>query len=201
MLSTRIRTLPGWAAAHPWWTALFSSATMEGGSSMSRIQTDIWSQTCSIGFLSGLQAGHSMTSTSCWSKEAAVSSVVWGGALSWTHTMLRPNNPIAHGNISFSRIWMYWCRFMAPSTMTSSLLAPWWIATHTMTDGPRFPSLGWTQTSIRLAPCLRRTRTRPSLWYRENQDSSLKIQCLHCLRSHTLCPHHSRQRRLCSKVS
>ena len=65
----------------------------------------------------------------------------------------------------------------------------------------RFPSLGWTQASISLYPCPRRTRTWPSLWYRENRDSSLKIQCLHCLRSHTLCllPH-SRQRRLCSKV-
>ena len=79
---------------------------------------------------------------------------------------------------------------------------PWWIAPHTMTDGPRFPSLDWMQASISLSPCLRRTRTRPSMWYRENRDSSLKIQCLHCLRSHTLCllPH-SRWHRLCSKVS
>ena len=71
-----------------------------------------------------------------------------------------------------------------------------------MTDGPRFPSLGWMQALISLPPCLRRTGTPPSLWCRENRDSSLKIQCLHCLRSHTLCllPH-SRRRRLCSKVS
>ena len=49
---------------------------------------------------------------------------------------------------------------------------------------------------------MERTRTRPSLWYRENRDSSLKIQCLHCLRSHTLCLlSNSRWRRLCSKVS
>ena len=43
---------------------------------------------------------------------------------------------------------------------------------------------------------------RPLLWYMENRDSSMKIQCLHCLRSHTLCllPN-SRWRRLCSKVS
>ena len=70
-----------------------------------------------------------------------------------------------------------------------------------MIDGPRFPSLGWTQASISLSLCLRRTRTRPPLWYRENWDS-LKIQCVHCLRSHTLCflPH-SRRRRLCSKGS
>ena len=51
-------------------------------------------------------------------------------------------------------------------------------------------------------PLPRRTRTWPSMWYKENRDSSLKIQCLHRLRSHTLCllPH-SRRRRLCSKVS
>ena len=44
--------------------------------------------------------------------------------------------------------------------------------------------------------------TQPSLWYRENDDSSLKIQCLHFLVSHTLCllPY-SRRRRLCPKVS
>ena len=143
------------------------------------IQTDIWSQTCSIGF------------TCC-----------MGGALSWTYTKLRPNTPVAHGNIWFLRMWMCWCRFMAPSTTTSSLLPPWWTAPHTRTDRPRFPSLDWTQASINLSPCLRRTRTRPSLWYKENRDSSLKIQCLHCLRSPTLCllPH-SRRRRLCSKVS
>ena len=41
---------------------------------------------------------------------------------------------------------------------------------------------------------------RPSLWYRENRDSSL-IQCLHCLRSHTPLLPHSRRRRLCSNVS
>ena len=154
---------------------------------MSPIQTDIWSQTCSIGFMSGLRAGQSMTSTSHWSKKAAVSHAVWGGALSWTYTKLCPNTPITHGNIWFLRIWMYWCRFMAPSTTTSSLLPPWWIAPHTMTDGLRCPSLVWTQASISLSPCLRRIRTRPSLLYRENLDSSLKMQCLHYLRSHTLC--------------
>ena len=112
--------------------------------------------------MSGLRAGQSMASISCWSKKAAVSCAVWGGALSWTYAKLRPT-----------------------STTTSWLLPPWWIAPHTMTDGPRFPSLGWTQVSISSSPCLRRTR------YRENRDSSLKIQCLHCLRFHTLCllPH------------
>ena len=129
--------------------------------------------------MSGLRAGQSMTSTPCWSKKAAVSRAVRGGALSWTYTKLRPNTPVAHGNIWFLRIWMYRCRFMAPSTTTSSLLPPWWIAPHTMTDGPRFPSLGWTQASISFSPYPRRTRI--------NRVSSLKKQCLHCLRSHTLC--------------
>ena len=87
----------------------------------------------------------------------------------------------------------YCCLSMAPSTMTGSLLPPWWIAPHTMTDGTRFPSLGWTQASINSSLCLRHTRTWPSLWNTENRDSSLKIQCLHCLRSHNLCllPNHS----------
>ena len=134
--------------------------------------------------MTGLRAGQSMTSTSRWSKKAVVLRAVWGRALPWTYTKLRQNTPVAHGNIWFLRIWMYRCRFMAPSTRTSSLLPPWWIAPHTMTDGTRFPSLGWTQASISLSPCLTRIRTAPSLWYRENRDSSLKIQCLHCLRSH-----------------
>ena len=175
---------------------------VEGGSSMSRIQTDIWSQTCSIGFMAGLRAGQSLTSTSCWSKKAAMSRAVWGGALAWTYTKLHPSTPITHGNIWFLRTWMYRCRFMTPSTMTSSLLPLWWIASHTMTDGPRFPSLGWTRASLSLFPCLQRTWTQLPLWYRANQDSSMKIQCLHCLRSHTLCPFpHLQRRRLCSKVS
>ena len=152
--------------------------------------------------MSGLRAGQSMTSTFCWSKKAAVPHAVWGGALSWTYTKLRPNTPITHGNIWSLRIWIYRCRFMAPSTTTSSLLPPWWIAPHTMTDGPRFPSLGWTQASISLSPFLSHTQTQPSLWYWQNRNSSLKIKCLHCLRSHTLCllPQ-SRRRHLCSKVS
>ena len=132
-------------------------------------------------------SSQSMTSTSCWSKKAAVSRAVWGRRSSWTYTKLRPNTPVAYGNISFIRIWMYWCRLMAPSTTTSSILHPWWIAPHNMTGGPWFPSLVWMQASISLSHCLQRTQTRPSLWYRENQDSSLMIQCPHCLRSHTLC--------------
>ena len=38
----------------------------------------------------------------------------------WTYTKLRPNTPVAHGSIWFLRIWMYLCRFMAPSTTNRS---------------------------------------------------------------------------------
>ena len=196
LMYTKLRPNTPFAHGNSWFLRIWMCG------SKARIQADIWWQIGSIGFMSGLRDGQSMTSTSCWSKKAAVSRAVWSGALSWMYTKLCPNTPVAHGNSWFLRIWMYRCQFMAPSTITSSLLPPKWIAPHTMTDGPRFPSLGWTHASISLSPCLRRTRTRPSLWYRENRDSSLKKQCLHCLRSHTLCllPH-SQRRRLCSKVS
>ena len=92
MLSTRVSTLPDRTAALAWRTALFSSATVEGGSSMSRIQTDIWSKTCSIGFMSGLLASHSMTWTSGWSKKASVPMATFDSsgsgctdARSWLH--------------------------------------------------------------------------------------------------------------------
>ena len=99
---------------------------------------------------------------------------------------------------------MYWCRVMAPSTTTSSLLPHGgfhpitWLTGH---DFHHYAGHGH-QSASPLAYSLRRTQTRPSLWYRENRDASVKIQCLHCLRSHTLCllPR-SRQCRLCSKVS
>ena len=81
---------------------------------MSRIQTDIWSQLAQLGSCLDSELAKSITSTSCWSKRAAVSRAVWGGALSWTYTKLRPNTPLAPGNIWFLRIWMYRCRFFHP---------------------------------------------------------------------------------------
>ena len=188
MLSTRVRTLPGRTAAHAWQTAVFSSATVEAGHPClgSRLTSD--PKHAQLGSCLDCELASPWPQHPVGPETATVSRAVWGGALSWTYTKLCPNIPVAHGNIWFLRIWIYRCQFMAPSTTTSSLLPSWWIVPHTMTDGPRFPLLGWTQASISLSPCLRRTRTRPSLWYRENRDSSLKIQCLHCLRSHTWCP-------------
>ena len=53
-LSTSILTLPARPACYAWQTTSRNSARLEGVWSMSRIQIDIWSQTCSIGFMSGL---------------------------------------------------------------------------------------------------------------------------------------------------
>ena len=39
-------------------------------------------------------------------QKATVSRAVWDGALSWTYTKLRPNTPVANGNIWFLRIRM-----------------------------------------------------------------------------------------------
>ena len=36
----------------------------------------------------------------------------------------------------------------------SSLLPPWWITPHTMTEGPRLLSVSWMHASIGLSPCL-----------------------------------------------
>ena len=146
MLSTRVRTLPRWTAAHAWWTALFSPATVEGG------------HPC-LGSWLTFDPKHAQLG-SCLDSP-------------WQHLIPQDLDVpmLVHGSINHNQL--------TPP--------PWWIAPHTMIDGPRFPSLGWTQASISLSPCLRRTVTRPSLWHRKNRDSSLKIQCLHCLRSHTLC--------------
>ena len=104
MLSTRVRTLPGRTAAHAWWTALFSSATVEGGSSISGIQTDIWSQACSIGFMSGLRAGQSMTLTSCWSEKGCrVTCCMGRGSLGRKQSYVQtPQSPMATFDFSGS---------------------------------------------------------------------------------------------------
>ena len=73
--------------------------------------------------------------------------------------------PSQHGNIWFLRIWMYRCRFMAPSTTNSSLLHLWWIAPHTMTDGPRFPSLGWHKSASPLASDGQKPSPNGSNWH------------------------------------
>ena len=192
--------LPGRTAAHAWQTELFSSTAVGEGSSISRIQTDIRSQTCSIGFMSGFRAGHSMTSTSCWSKKVTVSCAAWGGALFWMYTKLRPNtsSPLATFDSTGSG-----CRFMAHPHRSDPPPPPM--------DVDCIPYHDWRATIsvIRLDASINQPLPLPTahqdptvtvVW--ENRDSSLKIQYLYCLRSQTLCflPH-SRRRRLCSRVS
>ena len=174
MLSTRVHTLPGRTAAHAWWTTLLSSATVEGGSSMSWIQTfdpkhahlgscldselaSPWPQNpvgpkrlpCHV--LYGV--GHCLGRTQSYIQTPLSLMVTFDSsgsgctdASSWLHP-LRPVHSSPLGGLH-------------PIT-----------APHNMTNRPRFPSLGWMQASISISPCLRRTRTRPSLCYRENQDS------------------------------
>ena len=146
------------------------------GSSISRIKTDIWSQACLIGFMFGLPncPVHDLNILLVQKGCHVTCCVGWGIVLDhkvtskhsrhpWQH-LIHQNLDVlvpVHGSIHHDQL----------------ILPPWWIASHTMTDGPRFPSLGWTQASIRFSPCHRRTPTRLSLWYRENRDSSLGIQC------------------------
>ena len=56
----------------------------------------IWSQTCLMGFMTGLRAGQSMTSTSCCARKAGVSRALWSVALSWTYTMFLPKRHVTH---------------------------------------------------------------------------------------------------------
>ena len=75
-------------------------------------------------------------------------------------------------------------------------------APQTITDRSQFPWVAWMKASFSVPPSLWHTRALPSLWCRENLDSSLKMQCLQWRRSQTrcICPH-SRRCRLFTKVS
>ena len=65
------------ATAHLTWIAACpNSAMLEGGWSMSLIQTNIWSRICSMAFMSRHWAGRSITYASDCSRKAVVSCVV-----------------------------------------------------------------------------------------------------------------------------
>ena len=122
MLSTRVPTPPGRTAAHAWRTVLFSSATVEGGHPCLGSRL-----TCSKKLLCHVLYGA-------------------GYCLGRTHSYVQtPQHLIpqdldvpmqVHGSIHHDQL--------TPP--------PWCIAPHTMTNGPRFPSLGWSQASISLSP-------------------------------------------------
>ena len=90
MLFNRVPALLGRAAAHAW-AARHNRVGV--GSSMSRIQTPVGSQTCSMGFMSELRASQCMTSTSCCASEVVVSHAVWAMALYLAYTRFRPKHP------------------------------------------------------------------------------------------------------------
>ena len=186
MLSTRVRTLPGRTAAHAWRTALFSSATVEGvhpclGSRLTFDPKHAQLGSCLDSELASPWPQHAIGPKRLPSHVLYGAGLCLGRTQSYVQTLL---SPMATFDSSWSGCTNAGSWLHPPRPAHSS---PWWIAPHTMTDGPRFPSFGLTQASISLSPCLRHTRIRRSLWCRENRDSSLKIQCLHCLRSHTLC--------------
>ena len=91
--------------------------------------------------------------------------------------------------------------FMVPSRMTRLLLRPWRIALQIVSDGCRFPWVGWMQALISLSPCLWGSRALPPLWYRDNPNSSLNMQCFQWRRFQPQSPWpHSRRRHQCTKV-
>ena len=57
-----------------------------------------------------------------------------GVALSWTHTKFPPKTAIAHGSILLQRSLVKHWRLRVSSSTTSSLLPPWSMAPHTMTN-------------------------------------------------------------------
>ena len=87
MLSTRVLALLVRTEAHAWRAAHHNAGTVKAGPSMPQIQTSVWCQTCSMGFISGLQFGQS---TSCFARKAALSCARWGVALSETYRNFRP---------------------------------------------------------------------------------------------------------------
>ena len=174
-----------------------------------------------FGFMSGLRVGQSMTSTSCWSKKAAVSRAVWGiHKVTSKHPPLPPLRPPPPTPTpppsprppapppplpppsapppSAPPPPLPMATFDSPGsgcTNAGSWLHPLRPA-HSLPHGRLHPIPWLTGHDFHLIrldtginqplhlPTAHPTQT--SLRYRENRDSSLKIQCLHCQRSHTV---------------
>ena len=208
MLSTRVLTHLKRHATHTWRAASRNFGTVEWGlgSSMSQIQIPIWSQTCSIGLMSGLRIDQSMASTSCCARKEVVSHALWGMALLSAYRKFHSKAPVAQVSI------LSWCGvggwgiYPAPPVHSShhknigrhtvhnivswlypKQWQPWWMTRHAMNMGPRLPSLGRKHAFISLSPCLWHPRARPPLCNRVKWNSSLKTQRLQWLKSHDLC--------------
>ena len=87
-LRTKIQSRTRLRATHACYPATSNCVVVVAGLSMSRIWTAIWSQSCSMEFISGRLDGQSMTSTSWFSRKSLVARAVWGRALSWIGTKL-----------------------------------------------------------------------------------------------------------------
>ena len=59
--------------------------------------------------------------------------------------------PVAQGSLLFQSLVYRW-QLRVPTSTTSSLLPPWWMAPQTMTEVPRLSSVGRMHASIRLFP-------------------------------------------------
>ena len=78
--------------------------------------------------------------------------------------------------------------FKFPGTMPKAVLL---IPAHIMTLPPLYAVVGWTEGSKCLSPLRRHTRIRPSIFCRQNLDSSKNRTCYHCCRFHLSCRAHS----------
>ena len=108
----------------------------QAGRHMPGNQIDIWSKTCSIGFMSEPIAAQPMTSISCWFRNVSATSYMWRGiVLSCTNINIRLKTPLDHSSMWSLGTWMEGWLFIVPSMMTRLLLLPWRIALQTMTDG------------------------------------------------------------------
>ena len=156
MLSTRVLTLLGRTAAHAWRIAHRNSCTVERGSSMSWVQTPIRSQTCSMGFISGLNE-----LASPWPPHPLVAENQschmlcgeWhcpGHTQSFVEKRPSPRETYYCGEA--------WCsEAVEGSIQHHPLLPPWWMAPHIMTEAP--PTLvylqwvGFTHLSVSPLAC------------------------------------------------
>ena len=132
-----------------------------GGSSMSRIQTDIW-------------ISNILNWVHVWTPRWPVHV---GCTQSYVQTPRRPYQHLIPQDLDVPMPVLgsiHHDQLTPPPMVDCTPYHDWWATISGLDAGINQP----------LPLC---TRTRPSLWYRENRDSSLKMQCLHCLRSHTLC--------------
>ena len=123
-------------------------AAAVGVLSMSQIWKAIWSQRRSMGFISGLLNGQSMTSTFWFPRKFLMVWAVSGWASWWTRTKLFWKVALAQDKRLCCSTCLYTCWFRVPSSTINSLLPPWRNPAYAMTDGPTLPSVPCIQTSM-----------------------------------------------------